>query len=99
VLYDLHRRVRRNTWEGVANLRAEAIAYIRDRKIDKLAKYVASAKRHDFFDAADTGYYESLEELNRLRNRFHIQNESLQLCARRQTPRSRQTGIMRPSDR
>lgn len=40
-----------------------------------MQKYIASARKHDFFDAGDTNFYERLEELARLRNRVHIQNE------------------------
>ena len=75
VLYDLHQRVKTFTWEGVRNVAADAVAHIQLSKIDKLDKYIASARRHDFFDLADTNFYERLDELRRLRNRWHIQNE------------------------
>ncbi|MGO8843398.1 MAG: hypothetical protein ACLQF1_20420 [Methyloceanibacter sp.] len=75
VLYDLHTRIRMFTWEGVRNLTTEAINHVRASHIDKLDKYIASARRHDFFELADSDYYDRLEELRRLRNRIHIQNE------------------------
>jgi hypothetical protein len=74
VLHDLHGRVRTHTAEGVANLSDAVLSYIRGKKIDELEKYIASAKRHDLFDQGDTSFYESLDDLRRLRNRVHIQN-------------------------
>jgi len=47
----------------------------RASRIDRLQKYIASARKHDFFDVGDTNFYERLDELARLRNRVHIQNE------------------------
>src|SRR5262245_2926658 len=74
VLHDFHGRVRTHTLEGVANLSDAVIAIIRGKKIDELEKYIASAKRHDFFDQSDTSFYETLDDLRKLRNRVHIQN-------------------------
>jgi hypothetical protein len=74
VLYDLHARVQTFTQEGVANLSDTVIAYIRGKKIDELERYIVSAKKHDFFDQKDSGFYDSLDELRKLRNRVHIQN-------------------------
>jgi hypothetical protein len=74
VLYDLHVRVKTFTSEGVANLKAAVIEYIRGKKIDELERYIASAKKHDLFDQGDSGFYEALNDLRKLRNRVHIQN-------------------------
>lgn len=74
VLYDFHHRVRTFTSEGVANLSATVVAYIQGKKIDELERYIASAKKHDFFDQKDTDFYDVLDELRKLRNRMHIQN-------------------------
>src|SRR5262245_23686312 len=46
VLYDLHKRARTFTWEGVRNMAVDAVAHIQMSKIDKLDKYIASARRH-----------------------------------------------------
>jgi hypothetical protein len=48
--------------------------YIRLKKIDEFDKYIASATKHDLFNLADSGFYQQLDELRRLRNRIHIQN-------------------------
>jgi len=48
--------------------------YVRSKKIDEFAKYIASAKKHDLFEASDTSFYEALDSLRKLRNRIHIQN-------------------------
>ena len=74
VLYDLHDRVKTFTREGVANLAESVISYIQGKQLDELEKYIVSAKKHDFFDQRDTGFYETLDELRKIRNRVHIQN-------------------------
>lgn len=74
VLYDFHKRIRTFTYEGVANLSANAIAYIQGKRIDELERYIASAKKHDFFDQGQTDFYDALDELRKIRNRVHIQN-------------------------
>ncbi|HMJ24352.1 MAG TPA: hypothetical protein VK475_00910 [Pyrinomonadaceae bacterium] len=74
VLYDFHLRVKTFTSEGVANLQATVIDYIRGKKIDELERYIASAKKHDLFDEGDSGFYDALDELRKIRNRLHIQN-------------------------
>jgi hypothetical protein len=74
VLYDLHMRIKVFTVEGVKNLTASAADYIRLKKIDEFEKYIASAKKHDLFDSVDSGFYQQLDNLRKLRNRIHIQN-------------------------
>jgi hypothetical protein len=74
VLYDLHTRVQAFTREGVKGLTDTIVAYIRGRQLDKFKQYIDSARKHDLFDAADTAFYERLDDLRRLRNRVHIQN-------------------------
>lgn len=74
VLYDLHLRVKTFTSEGVANIQSTVIEYIRGKKIDELERYIASAKKHDLFDQGDSGFYEALDDLRKIRNRLHIQN-------------------------
>lgn len=75
VLCDFHDRVKTFTREGVANLAADVIAYIQGKQIDELEKYIASARKHDFFDQNDTAFYDRLDELRKIRNRVHIQNK------------------------
>ena len=74
MLHDLHMRIQTFTIEGVLNIPAEIAAYVRGKRIDELEKYIASARKHDFFDMKDSTFYERLDELRRLRNRIHIQN-------------------------
>ena len=74
VLHDFHFRIVVMTREGVRGV-AEAVAeYVRGKKIDKLAHYIDSAKKHDFLRATDKQFYADLDTLRRLRNRLHIQN-------------------------
>jgi hypothetical protein len=76
VLHDFHGRVRTHTLEGVANLSDTVVAYIRGKKIDELEKYIVSAQRHDFFDQTNTSFYESLDDLRKLRNRCIFKTRS-----------------------
>jgi len=74
VLHDFHMRIRNNTREGVANLVTDAMDYIRGlKRIDELAQYIDSARKHDLFDDGPT-FYDDLHELRKARNRVHIQN-------------------------
>jgi len=75
VLADLHMRICLYTSEGVKNVAERVMAYIRSKKIDEFDKYIASARKQDLFDAADTSFYEDLDTLRKLRNRIHIQND------------------------
>ena len=75
ILHDLHMRINLFTLEGVQNISASVAQAVRLKKIDDFEKYIASAKKRDFFDEADKGFYGELDELRRLRNRIHIQNE------------------------
>ena len=74
-LHDLHMRIRTFTIEGVKNVGHSVSNYVRGKQIDELEKYIASARKHDLFDLADTRFYEALDELRKLRNRIHIQNK------------------------
>lgn len=74
ILYDLHMRITRHTIEGVRNISQSIINMIRSKKIDEFDKYIACAKKYDFFDAQDSQFYEDLDTLRKLRNRIHIQN-------------------------
>jgi hypothetical protein len=75
MLYDFHLRCRDFTQEGVAALSETTLAYIRQLgRIDEFATCIASAKRHNLFYDGDGSFYETLEELRKLRNRIHIQN-------------------------
>jgi hypothetical protein len=75
ILHDFHGRIKYYTREGVQNLAESVIAYVRSKQIDRLERYIASAKKHNLFDMADNRFYDLLEELRKLRNRVHIQNE------------------------
>lgn len=74
VLFDLHKRIRLFTYEGVQNVAFEVSQYVRGKQLDELEKLIVSAKKHDLFDMADTKFYDRMEDLRKLRNRIHIQN-------------------------
>jgi hypothetical protein len=75
VFYDLHTRIKTFTREGVENVIASSIAYIRtQKKLDDFGKYIASAKKHGLIEPPDDKLYGDLDELRQLRNRVHIQN-------------------------
>lgn len=75
VLYDFDSRIRHFTREGVQNLGTDILALIRGKQYDDLAKYIACAKRHGFFDTVHQQFYDDLEKLRKIRNRIHIQND------------------------
>jgi hypothetical protein len=50
-------------------------AYVRGKKIDKLDHYISSAKKHSLLGPPTESIYDDLEQLRKLRNRIHIQNE------------------------
>ncbi len=75
VLHDLHERMRLYTTEGVSGIVTSILHYVRGKKIDKLETYIASAKKHGLLGSATDDIYNNLEELRKLRNRIHIQNE------------------------
>jgi hypothetical protein len=75
VFYDLHTRIKTFTREGVENIIASSIAYIRTQKhIDDFGKYIASAKKNGLIEPSNDKLYDDLDELRKLRNRIHIQN-------------------------
>ena len=74
VLYDFHRRIKTFTWEGVQNVGNVVAEFVRGKRLDELEKLTVSARKHDFFDLAETAFYDDLDQLRRLRNRIHIQN-------------------------
>jgi hypothetical protein len=75
ILHDLHMRMSSFTREGVAGIASSVLAHVRGRKIDKLEKYIASAKKHELLGPPTESIYAELEQLRKLRNRIHIQNE------------------------
>lgn len=74
-LCDFHYRIKWYTREGVQNLAEDLISQIRQKKIDDLEKYIASAKSRAFFDIVHEDFYGDLDKLRKIRNRVHIQNE------------------------
>ena len=75
VLHDLHERMKLYTIEGVSGITTSILHYVRGKKIDKLETYIASAKKHTLLGPKTEDIYDNLEELRKLRNRIHIQNE------------------------
>jgi hypothetical protein len=74
-MFDFLDRVKKNTREGVSSLPANVINHFRAKKIDKLEMYIVHFKKHSIFDDAEFDIYGILDELRKLRNRIHIQNE------------------------
>ncbi|WP_421928642.1 hypothetical protein [Neoaquamicrobium sediminum] len=74
VLYDFYDKVRTLKREGVANLPAALAALWQRMTVEKLAVSIDQARKHDLF-AEPPAFYDQLDQLRRLRNRVHIQNE------------------------
>lgn len=75
LLYDFHFKAKYYTLEGIKNITNDVLDYIRSKNIDRLGRYIASARKHKIFKAQDETFYDDLETLSKLRNRIHIQNE------------------------
>ncbi len=75
VLCDLHMRINEYTAEGVIGIDTTVLDDVRGKKIDKFEPYISSAKRHVLLGAATDPIYNDLDELRKIRNRVHIQNE------------------------
>lgn len=75
VLHDLHLRMRTYTIEGVLGIPGSVLSYVRGKKLDKFELYISSAKKHSILGQKTDDIYDGLEELRKLRNRIHIQNE------------------------
>ncbi len=75
VLYDFFDRIITFTSEGVRGLDRAIVDDIRSKKnLDDLSKFIAVAKKHNLFGNVEK-VYEKLDELRKLRNRIHIQND------------------------
>lgn len=75
ILHDLHMRMNLYTSEGVSGITSSVLAYVRGKKIDKFEKYISSAKKHSLLGTPTDAIYSDLDQLRKLRNRVHIQNE------------------------
>lgn len=75
ILHDIHLRMRTYTSEGVLGIAIPVLKYIRVKKIDKFGTYISSARKHSLLGAPTEDIYNDLEQLRKLRNRIHIQND------------------------
>jgi hypothetical protein len=72
MLYDFLLRI--SSKEHMSTLSPETVGTLRTKQYSRLTHFVAVARAHDLFDADDE-FYDQLDELRKLRNRVHIQNE------------------------
>ena len=75
ILYDLHLRMKTYTVEGVREAASSVLSYARGKRIDKFKLYITSAMKHLLLGSQSESIYNDLEELRKLRNWVHIQNE------------------------
>lgn len=75
ILHDLHMRMKLYKNEGVRGVTTSVLDYVRGKKIDKFEKYISSARKHSLLGPPTEAIYDDLEQLRKLRNRIHIQNE------------------------
>lgn len=74
IIYDLHDKIQTHTREGVRSLPKKVTLYIQGKTFQDYSGHIASCKKHKLLGDAPR-LYEKLDELRRLRNRIHIQNE------------------------
>lgn len=72
MLCDFIGRIQSREW--VSTLPRDTVKAIREKKYGDLSTLIAGAKKFDLFEASDP-FYERLDDLRKLRNRVHIQNE------------------------
>jgi hypothetical protein len=72
MLYDFIARIQSREW--VSTLPSETIADIKSKTYGQLTRLIDGARKHALFEA-DSEFYQSLDDLRKLRNRVHIQNE------------------------
>jgi hypothetical protein len=72
MVYDFISRIQSR--EYVTTVSPETVAALRKKDFLKLTNLIKGAKKFDLFKANDD-FYEQLDELRKLRNRVHIQNE------------------------
>ncbi len=75
ILHDLHMRMQTYTTEGVRGVAISVLSYVRGKKIDKFEHYISSAKKHSLLGPPTEPIYGNLDQLRKLRNRIHIQND------------------------
>ena len=75
ILHDLHFRMKNYTQEGVMGLSEKFLSIIRLKIIDQFETYIASAKKNKLLGTKSSDIYKNLDELRKLRNRIHIQNQ------------------------
>ena len=75
ILHDLHMRMKMYTNEGVRGIAISVFSYVRGKKIDKFEHYISSAKKHSLLGPPTEAIYDDLDQLRKLRNRVHIQND------------------------
>ncbi len=80
ILDDFAYRIRGHVSDTVPNMSQADIEKFRTRQYDKLEHYIAASKRFDLFNQP-AGFYDSMDELRKARNRIHIQNSKNQLAA------------------
>ena len=75
ILHDLHMRMKTYTTEGVSGIAVTVLSYVRSKKISMFEKYISSARKHTLLGAASDPIYNDLDDLRKLRNRIHLQND------------------------
>ena len=75
ILYDFYMvRIKKHTREGLPTIPKKDQLLVAEKTIDEFAKYISHAKRKSWLGTGEDLYSE-LDELRKLRNRVHIQNE------------------------
>ena len=71
---DLFFKIENYFREGVSNIPAGMIFDVRCRTYNKFDTQICLCEKYDIFDSIATNFYTALKELQKLRNRIHIQN-------------------------
>jgi hypothetical protein len=72
MIEDFTKRAKQRTHDPLPNLTNSQLLDYKTKKYDKLEHFISVAKKHNLFDR-DNSFYDGLDKLRVIRNRFHIQ--------------------------
>lgn len=75
MLYDFIRRIQSN--EAVPSISSEVVLALKGKNLTEFTHFIVHARKHKLF-GENPAFYERGDELRKLRNRIHIQNEKEQ---------------------
>jgi hypothetical protein len=79
LMHDFIFRMKHFTVEGVAGIAEATLMHFRIKKLDKLELFIKHFEKNGILNDKEFEIYKKLDELRKLRNRIHIQNDKHEL--------------------